>query len=357
MPDAALNELARHIASAWGDWTGPVVEEAVFGTRDPADIASSFGQWVGENLGTTVSAVRWYHASVGCTAALHLADGRSAVVKAHQPRFSLDYLAAATSVQEHLAAAYFPCARPLARPAPIGTGAALATATTLLDDDGTAAVPDLTSSVSTLVRLTTYVDGMAHCGYDEGNVRVDRLAPHPLGALAEGSLYPEPYSPAFSFNNDGSAAWIDRFARIALDACTDHDAPLVVSHGDWTPRNVRGDRFGVSAVFDLDSLVQTTEARAAGHAATSWLLGPDDPSHVASHQLDVAGIEHFLWLHQRIRDYWFAAQEKRAAWGAALWNLAHLARCEHAVGEERAATAALRAQGEAIAGRCAVDPA
>ncbi len=351
MPDAALVDLARRIESAWGSWDGPVVEEAVFGTRDPGAIAVLLGEWVREYLGTSVVSVRWYHASVGCTAALHLADGTTAAVKAHQPRFSFEYLAAATAVQAHLAASFFPCARPLTGPAPMGTG--YATATTLLDDDGTDAVPDLTSAVSALVRLTTYVDGMAHCGYDEGNVRVDRLAPHPLGALAEGSLYPEPYSPAFSFNNDGTAAWIDRYALLALDACTDHDSPLVVSHGDWTPRNVRGDHFGVSAVFDFDSLVQTTEARAAGHAAASWLLGPEEASQPTSHQLDVAGIEHFLWLHQRVRDYWFAPHEQRAAWGAALWNLAHLARCEHAMGEELAATASLRAQGEAIAERCA----
>ena len=350
MPDAATEDLALRIASGWGTRAGPVVEEAVFGTRTPAAIAASLRGWVEENLATSIDAVRWYHASVGCTVALDLANGTAAVVKAHQPRFSLDYLETVSSVQAHLAAAYFPCARPLAGPAPIGNG--YATATTLLIDEGNAAVPDIVSSVSALVRLTTYVDGMAHCGYDGGRADVARLAPHPLGALADGSLFPDPYSPAFSFRNDGSAAWIDRYAQLGLDACTDHDSPRAVSHGDWTPRNVRGNRFGVSAVFDLDSLVQTTEARAAGHAATSWLLGPDEAPRDA-HQLSVANIDYFLWLHQRIRDYWFEPHEQRAAWGAALWNLAHLARCEHAVGDEFAATTALRAHGEVIAQRCA----
>ena len=214
------------------------------------------------------------------------------------------------------------------------------------------AVPDVTSAVAALVRLTTYVDGMAHCGYREGWVDVGALAPHPLGAPSGGTPYPAPYSPAFEFRNDGSAAWIDEFARTGLAACAADGGPLVVTHGDWSPRNVRGDRFGVTAVFDLDSLVLTTEARAAGHAAASWLLGNDD----SGAGLDVDALAHFLWLHQRIRDYWFPPHEAPAAWGAALWNLAHLARCEHAFGEELAATKSLRRHGKAIAERCSVAP-
>jgi hypothetical protein len=341
-----VEDLAVRIAAAWGDWDGPVVESAVFGTRDPVEIASMIDGWVGRHLGSRAGAVRWYHASVGCSVALGLADGREVVVKAHQPRFGEGFLRAATSVQEHLAAAFYPCAHPLTGPHPIGNG--WATTATLIADPGETAVPDTTSAVAALVRLTTYVDGMAHCGYSEGHVGVEALAPHPLSTPSNGTPYPEPYSPAFEFRNDGSAAWIDDLARIALDACAPDEGPLVVSHGDWSPRNVRGDRFGVTAVFDLDSLVLTTEARAAGHAAASWLLGSDD----SGAGLDVDTVGHFLWLHQRIRDYWLPPHEMQAAWGAALWNLAHLARCEHAVGEELAATKALRLHGAAITERC-----
>jgi hypothetical protein len=341
-----VEDLAERITAAWGDWDGPVVESVVFGTRDPVVIASMIDRWAEQHLGAPLDAVRWYHASVGCSCALALADGREVVVKAHQPRFGETFLRSATSVQEHLAASFYPCPRPLAGPNPIGNG--WATAAASIADPGETAVPDMTSAVAALVRLTTYVDGMAHCGYSEGRVNVGALAPHPLGAPSNGTPYPEPYSPAFEFRNDGSAAWIDDLARCALDACTADQGPLVVSHGDWSPRNVRGDRFGVTAVFDLDSLVLTTEARAAGHAAASWLLGNDD----SGSGLDVDTISHFLWLHQRIRDYWFPPHEARAAWGAALWNLAHLARCEHAMGEELAATRALRLHGAAITERC-----
>ncbi|CAB4816200.1 MAG: hypothetical protein F2737_09445 [Actinobacteria bacterium] len=346
MTDRVPDGLAGRILSSWGDWTGPVVESAVFGTTDPTAIAGLIGEWAVRHLGSPVASVLWYHASVGCASGLVLADGTRVVVKAHQPRFHADYLAAAVAVQSHLAAVRYPCPTPLGGPEEIGVG--LATASLLIRDDGGAMVPDTVSAVAALVRLTTYVDGMAHCGYAEGHVQVEHLAPHPLGALRDGALYPEPYSPAFSFRDDESASWIDRYAGLALAACADDNGPLVVSHGDWSPRNVRGDRFGVSAVFDMDSLVLTTEARAAGHAAASWLLGPDPIGTV----LDPSGIEHFLWLHQRIRDYWLAPQERRAAWGAALWNLAHLARCEHGVGTAGAALAALAAHGGEIAARC-----
>ena len=60
-----VEDLAARIAATRGDWDGPVVESAVFGTGEPIAIASSIDRWVEQHLGSAIASVRGYHASVG----------------------------------------------------------------------------------------------------------------------------------------------------------------------------------------------------------------------------------------------------------------------------------------------------
>ena len=339
----AAGQIASCIEAAWGGWTGPVVETSVFGTREPFEIAALIERWVGEHLGSAVAAAHWYHASVGCTAALTLADGRDVVVKAHQPRFTHEYLRAMTAAQQHLVDHWYPCPAPVGVPAPlgaVGVPPAWVTASTMRTTTSPTGRPDTVSAVAALVRIALEFDASAHLALGPTDLAV--LSPHPLQAVTPGALYPEPYSPTFAYRSGDEAAWVDSLAAVARRIVDSDHTERVVTHIDWSPRNLRGSVHGVSDVYDMDSLAVLPETRAVGGAAVSWLL--DDSTDVAGSAW-LADVEHFLWLYQRIRDRWFDELEMRRVWAAVLWNLAYLARCEDAVGEVLGATQALRAHG------------
>lgn len=347
--DDVVAEIARSITAAWGGWSGPLVETAVFGTRDPSEIAALFVQWVGRHLNGRAAAVHWYHASVGCALALRLDDGRDVVVKAHQPRFTGDYLRAMTAAQQHLVEHWYPCPAPLGHPAPLGgqsaTGA-WATASTLRGDPGVPPRPDTVSAVAALVRIALEFDASEHLGLGPSNLAA--LSPHPLQAIAHGDLYPEPYSPTFRYRDAEDVGWIDSLAAAARSVMHTDDSEQIVTHVDWSARNLRGDDGGVSHVYDLDSLALLPEARAVGGAAVSWHVDDVD----GSGALPLDSVEHFVWLYQRIRDRWFDGRGMQCVWAAVLWNLCYLARCEDAIGAPGNAVAALRAHGAELRARC-----
>jgi len=339
-----IARLAETIEQAWGDWTGRLVEELVFGTRDTRVIAASLVDWAGVHLGSPVVDVLWYHASVGCSAAVVLADGRRVVLKAHQPRFGAAYLQAMTEVQRHLHECWFPCPEPVGPTAVLAGNASgsLVTAAHLRPEVPGEGEPDIIAAAATLARLTSYLDGAEYLGIDTAP-----LAPHPLQVVADGSLYPEPYSPAISFADaagDKELRGIDQLAEAARGVMAHDTTPHVVTHIDWCKRNVRGDTAGVTAVFDMDSLALLPDARAAGTAAVSWCLARP----AADGVLDLAQFEHFVWAHQRVRDYWFDDAGMRAVRATAVWNLAYTARCEHALGARSVASASLRQYGESL---------
>jgi len=270
-------------------------------------------------------------------AGLTLTDGTSVVVKAYQPRFTERFLSTVVSIQRHLATGFYPCAAPLGGPRPFGLG--WATAETMIADPGpTPAMDrDLVSAATGLARLVRYAEGQPAAGLD----------PHPLQA-APGVRYPAPHSAVFDFAVDeATAGWIDALADVAIMArLTDTSRP-VVTHSDWSARNVRLGRHGVSAVFDLDSLALMLDAVAAGQAAVTWsttmeagepaLANPDE-------------IGRFLDVYQTVRGYRFRRSQMHAAWGGALGVLAYTARCEHALRRPGLATECLMRHGDALAG-------
>lgn len=344
----AVTQIASRIEAAWGGWTGPLVETSVFGTREPRRIASILDQWAQQHLGCPAAEAHWYHASVGCTVALRLADGRDVVVKAHQPRFTGEYLRAMTAAQQHLVDHWYPCPRPIGAPALLadagGTGG-WATASSLRSDPGLHRRPDTVAAVATLVRIALEFDASEHLGL--GPTGLSALAPHPLQAISPGALYPEPYSPTFRYRDAADTGWIDSLATAARAVMDTDSSEHVVTHIDWSPRNLRGSSHGVSDAYDLDSLALLPEARAVGGAAVSWHVDDVDTTGA----LSLSDVEQFVWLYQRIRDRWFDETGMRCVWAAVLWNLAYLARCEDAFGAPHHATNALRLHGATLCRR------
>ena len=259
-------------------------------------------------------------------------------MKAYQPRFSEEFLRAVVRTQRWLAGNWYPCARPLAGPAPLTAGRGLATAETMVDDPGVSTDRDLVASAAGLAWLVRYTD------------RLDRsdLAPHPLAASA-GERYPVPHSPLFDFERDTTgAAWIDELADVAVAARAGDRWRRVIGHTDWSARNVRWDRRGVQAVFDLDSVAAVPDSFIAGQAAVTWATTMD----VGEAPLpDPARIGEFLDVYHLIREEPIKGPQIRAAWGSALWVLCYTARCEHAMDRSGAAVERLRRHGDELAQR------
>jgi hypothetical protein len=147
--------------------------------------------------------------------------------------------------------------------------------------------------------------------------------------MATGDLYPTPHSPIFDFDaTREGAAWIDEIAREARAERDSGDLPLVIAHMDWSARNVRLDRHGVTAVYDWDSLSMAPEAVAAGQAAATWRSTGETGDGVAPGSGE---IEDFLEAFGVARGVPLVPGELSAARAAAVWVMAYSARCEHAL--------------------------
>lgn len=330
-----MSALRDAIAAAWGDWDGPLVEERIFGTRSVTDIADEIEHCVRSVLGSPVAAVHAYHASVGATAVVGLADGRDIAIKVHQPCVPGHYLEAVHVLHGHLHRSRFPCARPLHGPTGCGLGQATFSERVRLPEPSS--VVDPISSMAALARLASYCDTPERFGAEPS-----ALLANPLLETAVGLPYPQPHHPAISFGRIGSRR-PDQFALTVRPVLEADDGPRVVTHADWSPRNVFGDRAGVAMVLDLDSLTRCSPGRAAGMAAATWAIDTADRRAVGA---GIGMLEHLGGIFQRVHDARFDAAALRVFWAAALTRACYLARCETAVGEPGAASSTVEQIGE-----------
>jgi len=295
------------------------VEEAIFGSSDPEMIARMIADAAHRQAGAAVEGGLFYAASSGCVFGLRLADGRSVVLKAYQPRWEPPFLRAVQRVQRAVAQRGFPCPTPMADPVAVGAG--WATMESLLPDPGPRVFLDdgsLELSSAGLVRLLDAAAASAH----------DDLELHPF-RIADGDLYPTPHSPIFDLGSTGQGAeWIDEWARRAWSQRDSASLPPVVAYLDWSARNVRMDRSGIVAVYDWDSVSMASEAVAAGQAAATWRSTGETLDVRAP---DAEEIERFLVAFAVARGTPFSTHEREVAYAAAVWVVAYTARCEHAL--------------------------
>jgi hypothetical protein len=111
---------------------GGVTERLIFGTQDEGAIDAAVDVFCLSRLGAAVAAVLFRATSVGVVYGLRLDDGRRVVVKAFQPQESAQTLEAVQRIQERLHREGFPCPAPLAGPAALVNG--LAVAEEVVDD-------------------------------------------------------------------------------------------------------------------------------------------------------------------------------------------------------------------------------
>jgi hypothetical protein len=258
-----------------------------------------------------------YRVSVGCVFGCRLADGRDVIIKAYQPRWQPAFLAGVRHVQHHMWRQGFPFPQPIGDVFAIRSAPAVAEA--LLPDPGVSLVEEGVLEVS----AAGLADQIARCrDLDE-----PRLLQHPLRPSPAG-VFPQPHSPVFDFaaTADG-ATWIDDIAVRALAVRDAVTSPEVIAHTDWSLRNIRIGHGGLLAVYDADSLAVVPEHHAVGQAAATWRndgVSPNTPP-------EPAELDRYLDAYGRARGLRLTDEERRGAVAAAVWNLAYIARCEHAI--------------------------
>jgi hypothetical protein len=300
------------------------VSRLIFGTDDLGHVVEALSTWTRRELGASVDVVEQWHWSVGAVAISRLEDGRRVALKSFPPRWTASFLHAVVAVQAHLAERGLPCARPLARPAPLSPRDVMVCAEAVLDDPGWPPHPlgeaELVASAAGLAQLVAVAAEVARS-------IVGPLARHPLATPVDG-LYPEPHSPLFDFDatSDG-AGWIDELALIAIAARDRDRTEPVVAHTDWSARNVRAWPDGIRAIYDADSLSLVAESTAVGIAAATWSAFGD-----ARELMAPAPAEAAAWIAAyEAAGRPLSSSQRQAAGGSMLYSLCYTARCEHAV--------------------------
>jgi hypothetical protein len=258
-------DVAEVIEREMARWPGSVIELAVFGTKDPEEIATLAGDFCSRHLGNRPVGGIFYRASAGAVIGVVLRGGSRVVLKVYQPRWTAPFLAAIQRVQRLLAEQQFPCPAPVLTPEPIAEASrCLATVDTWLPDPGMTALTDRNSRRISATGLARQIELVAGVG------NLEAVDAHPLRRFDEG-LYPEPHSPLFDLAATAEGAdWIDDLARRGVEQREADQSRAVIAHLDWSARNVRLGNHEVVAAYDWDSVGLAAESTAIGQAAATW---------------------------------------------------------------------------------------
>jgi hypothetical protein len=297
----------------------PRVLLAIFGDAGPETIARTLDEFCERRLGSSVEALEFVRASVGCACGLRLVDGRRVVVKAHRPETGIRFLHAMQAVQQHLVRSGFPCPRPLLEPTPLANGVAVAES---LEDRGETADahdPAIRRIMAeALAELVWRCLSLTHLNGLNENI-----------VAAGDGLWPRPHDLRFDFDGTSPGAeWIDKFAaeahRILIAS---HAGERVVGHRDWRVEHMRFDAGRVSAVYDWDSLIIEREPVLVGSVAHAFTADWSDPGR---NQFPTLGeVRSFVAEYETARGTKFSEPEDRALRAALVYAMAYTARCEH----------------------------
>jgi hypothetical protein len=312
--------LVETISRELSRWNLGAIEESVFGTADPGEMAAILDRYCSLHLGAGAADALFYLGSAGCAVGIRLRTGHEIAIKAYQERWTAPYLSAVQSVQTRLCTEGFPCPCPLVPPTPLQPGRPqLAMVESYMSDPGMKPLSGSEACAHSAAGLARQVMLCRSIPPERAFVA------HPL-RTEPGRLYPEPHSPLFDFERPSAgAAWIDDYAARASVARDADDSAPVVAHMDWSARNIRIGPRGLVAVYDWDSLAQVPESTAVGQAAATWCVtsepgGSEFPS--------LKGITEFVLRYEEESGRTFDEMQWRAAGGAAACVLAYTARCE-----------------------------
>ncbi len=145
-------------------------------------------------------------------------------------------------------------------------------------------------------------------------------------------MAPAPHNALFDFEaTTEGAGWIDNAASKAKALVDDFDGWIIVGHTDWSVDQVRLESGKVSVVYDWDSLRPEKEVVVVGIAASNftatWGLGVPNLPTPEETQL-------FVKDYETARGEKFSGAEHEAIAAAAIYAIAYISRCEHAVDVE-----------------------
>jgi hypothetical protein len=320
-----VDHLASKIAAHLREWdTSPAfVELAIFATDDAMAIAESLNSFCLHVLGAPVRQGLFHQSSIGSVTGIALDDGRSIVVKAHQPEKSRQLLAEIVRVQSYLAENGLFATKVLAGPLPLGQGLAVVEA---FSDIGVTADAHNADVRRALARALHAI--VAAC---DPLVPSTLLGPALL-ASAGGALWPTPHSKLFDFAaTSRGAEWIDNVAAIARE----HMIPAgrrVIGHGDWRQEHVRFVGNEPVVAFDWDRLCCELEPALLGTAAHGFCA---DWSCLDRRQAPtVEEARAFAGAYEAARGKPLAPDERRLCGAAFAYACAYTARCAHAGGAD-----------------------
>lgn len=298
------------------------MEQAAFGTTEPAAIAAEIERFARDELGSSIGEPMFFESSVGSVFGIRLADGREVVIKVHQPHEPLEYLNAVHIVCCHLNESGFPCPRPLLAPTPLALGHGTVEELRVDGDWVDAHDPAVRGTMAELLAELAVVASDL--------VDLPGLRPGLLSRVDEGRLWPRPHSAIFDFEASSSGAeWIDELALQARHALLQPAGKRVVGHVDWSVKHFRFRDGDVSAVYDWDSLAVEREPVVVGQAARAFTFTWRIPVRLAP-SLDESRA--FLSEYESARGVPFTSAERETAGAAAVYALAYTARCEHSLG-------------------------
>ncbi len=201
MPATLESKIADHLAT----WERAHVELAIYGSDDPRLIARTIDRFSRAALGSPVQDGLFYQSSVGAVAGVGLADGRRAVIKAHQPDWSEEHLRAIVTLQRHVASSCGVAPDVLAGPAPLGNGLAV------VEEFVERGVNRDAHDATIRARLAGELPRLISCL--DGFVPSVELRPHPLASLPANALWPRPHSKLFDFETDRQGAEYSTVSR------------------------------------------------------------------------------------------------------------------------------------------------
>lgn len=255
--------------------------------------------------------------SVGAAAGVRLADGSRLFVKAWSAEADRTALTAQLAIQNTMAERGFPAPAVLSALLPLGDGCA---AIMRFDQGGSL----------TDVRRPGVLEAMARGLARLVKAGADLVSTPglPERALPAG-LWPKPHNVLFDFDRTAAGAeWIDDVAHTARTVLRASSAPRVLSHMDWSAKNMRMGADDIAVVYDWDSVYADTEMSVLGSAAatfpTTWDL-PVEP--IPTREQVLAFLAAYGLERGRPLD-----DDERAQVSATLnYTQAYVARCAHAL--------------------------
>jgi len=122
-----IDRLAAVIAAHLAEWEPypAFVELAIYDSADASFVAKTLNEFCLRTLGSPVARSLFHQSSIGSVTGILLEDGRSIVIKAHQPDRSPQVLAEVARVQSYLAERRLLATEIIVGPLPLGRGHAI----------------------------------------------------------------------------------------------------------------------------------------------------------------------------------------------------------------------------------------